>query len=160
MEPWEKAIEEVSQYSENYSVIDTYIKPLCELLTENGFITLHSCSAHIKASTSNIRRSLYSGKWIIEKDRFKKTTISKRWYIMFVPRWPIEEIENIVKSINDKYDYKIELEQTNDFEDLTNRWVIDEFMEFNFNDKQLQERHKNIYIEFKDHFELKAKEVI
>lgn len=159
MEPWEKALDELSRYESDYpkgyTIIDAYIKPLCDLLTENGFITMHSCSAHVKTTTSNIRRSLVDGEYVIEKGKFKGlgSRSKGRWYVLFVPRWSVEEIQKLITEINYKYGYKTTFKQVNDIDGITNRWVIEEDIEFSFNDRLLFERHKNIYLEFKNYFD-------
>lgn len=156
---WERAKLAVSEYKhtmpEKYEIIDPLIKPLCEILNKNNFITMHSCSGHVKAEMQNFHYYFKENEIVIRKSTFDKVPlIRNRWYILFVPKLSTNSIKKTITSINKKYKYDILLKKVNDCEGINNRWVIEENIEQNFNDQDLYERHKTIYLEFKKHFEM------
>ena len=114
---------------EGYKKIDDLIEPLCHLLSEKGYITLHSCSAHIEEEKTSIQ-----------------------WYVVFVATRPISQIKSIVKKINKKHNYKIIVEDARktgkEHCGLTRRWTI-QYMLWDLKTKdELIETNKNIYTEF------------
>jgi hypothetical protein len=116
---------------EEYRKIDKLIEPLCNLLNHNGYITLHSCSAHIEEEKKSIQ-----------------------WYILFVATKPISTIRKIVNKINKKYNYKIivydDRRSGKKVGGLTRRWSI-QYMLWDLNTKnELIEINENIYKEFKE----------
>jgi hypothetical protein len=116
--------------NEDYKKIDKLIKPLCELLSEKGFLTLHSCSAHIEEEKNSVQ-----------------------WYALFIATKPISVIKNIVKKINKKHGYKITIQDDRklgrEICGLTRRWRLQWMLWDVKTKKELIEINKNIYEEFK-----------
>lgn len=140
------AIDYLSTYNEDYATlkIDPMMVPFKELLTENGYITLHSCSAHVK--TESYRRSVFGEK--IKGSVYKKD----RWYIMFVAVDDISRIVNVVDNLYEKYEYDVQLTKI-DHPTVIEAWLIEYDIEENYNYQKLYEINRNIYMEFKKEFE-------
>jgi hypothetical protein len=115
---------------EEYTVIDELIEPLCKLLTENGYITLHSCSAHVVNKFGN-------------KDN--------QWNLVFVATKTIKHIKEVLKKIKKKYGYNLILEKS-DYYGLTRRWFIEYYFAHDFDEVVLEEVNKNITDEFRNYF--------
>lgn len=118
---------------EEYKKIDELIEPLCHLLTEKGYITLHSCSAHIGEETKK----------------------SIQWYVLFVATKNIKHIQKIVKQINKKHNYQIKIRDTRkagkEICKLTRRWVIEYFLHDVKTKEELIQINQIIYQEFVIH---------
>lgn len=148
----EKALKHLSKYDKmyppGYLIIDPLIKPLCRLLSENGYITLHSCSSHVRVK-SRICKQLPD-----EYEYFPKFYRSNQWYVVFAAIESIEHIKNVVKIINKKYNYNLICIKAPTLNDgITNRWLIETHLDFNYNNKDIYELNKNVYLEFKKYFE-------
>lgn len=141
------AVNYLDTYEEEYatSKMDPMMVPFKELLTENGYITLHSCSAHVKVRSHN--KGLFG-------EKLRRPFIHKkdRWYIMFVAVNDISRIENVVDRVYEKYGYDLQLSKR-DHPYVIEAWVIEYDIEKNYNYEQLYEINKNIYMEFKKEFE-------
>lgn len=137
----------LNTYKEEYATsrMDPMMVPFKELLTENGYITLHSCSAHVKVKSFNTG---------IFGEKLQRSIIRKknRWYIMFVAVNDIGRIENVVNNVFEKYGYDMQLSKR-DHPFAIEAWVVDYDIEENFNYERLYEINKNIYMEFKKEFE-------
>lgn len=158
----EKALKELSKYGEkyrpSYSIIDPLIKPLCDLLTENEYITMHSCSSHVKIKKFKAVMILNPAISCHMTDKEKQewmTSSYKQWYVLFVATVPITDIQKVVKIVNDKYNYNVTCKKAESHGGITRRWVIETFIDVNSNDDDIYELNKNIYLEFKDYFDKK-----
>ena len=122
---------------EDYRKIDELIEPLCNILNQSGFITLHSCSAHIG-----------------EKD--KK---SAQWYVLFVSTKSIKVKSKIVKKKNKKYNYKIKVNDERkggkSICGLTRRWAIEYILWEVETREELVKINENIYNEFNKSLQIK-----
>jgi tRNA(Phe) wybutosine-synthesizing methylase Tyw3 len=114
-----------------YKEIDPLIKPLCDLLNVNGFITTNSCSAHVG----------------VDKWKYSIINPHNQWYVTFVTKKQIDVISNIIDELNKLHNYNIELRKEDHLQD--NAWYIGFHIDFNYTDKDLYEINKNIYNEFK-----------
>ena len=129
-----KYLKEASCYQrEEYKKVDELIEPLCNFLNKNGYITLHSCSAHI------------------EEEEEKKGI---QWYIVFIATKSIFNVKKVVKQINKKYKYKVivydDRKVGKNICGLTRRWCI-QYMIWDLQTReQLIEINENIYNEFKE----------
>ncbi|MNM66269.1 hypothetical protein D3C81_777480 [compost metagenome] len=116
---------------------------------------MHSCSGHVKAEMQNFYYYFSDKEILVRKATFDKLPLLRnRWYILFVPELSIDKIKKTIIFINKKHNYNIFLKKVNSCEGINNRWVIEETIKSNFNDQELYERHKTIYLEFKKHFEM------
>lgn len=156
MKAKEKAILELSRYEEKYpkgyDIIDPLIKPLCALLTENGYITMHSCSGHIKARKSKVGAIYPDAADEDKKLWMGPSQLSTQLYILFVATVPISDIRRAVDKINEKYNYNMSCQKVKKFKNITRRWAITIWLPINTKNADLYEIHKNIYYEFKKQF--------
>lgn len=147
----ELAEKHLSEYPEDYKVIDPLIEPLCKLMTKYDYITLHSCSGHVKVETKMNDPYL---------KQIKQTVIwvPNGLYIVFVAIKPIREIKKVVDIINKKYGYKITVTKfPYTCGKLTRRWDLRYVLPKLTNDI-LYEVHRNIYLEFKAYFDKKREQ--
>lgn len=141
----EKALEELSRYDElypsHYRVIDPLIKPSCELLTELGYITMHSCSGHTKISL-NKGYHVYS--------KFPQYYVQV--YILFVASKPVTQLEQAISFVNEKYSTGFYVRKTNDWNDITMRYVIETFLSKESKDSDFYDVNKSLYLGLKEYF--------
>ncbi|AEO93893.1 gp650 [Bacillus phage G] len=151
MKAKEKALKYLSgypeRYPEGYTKIDSLIEPLCKLLTEKGYVTLHSCSSHVRIRS--YKKSMFTK--VEEDERFFSPFLG--WYVSFVVTHSIKDIQKAVKIINKKYGYGIRVYKRPAFQGVTRRWMLEKFIDTSWNDDKIYELNKNVYLEFKKFFE-------
>lgn len=150
----QKALDIIAGYSEKYSEIDPLIEPLCNLLTQHDYITMHSCSTHIKVRSFRLK-DLASPDVKLEDPNKRIHHAYDYWYVLFVTELPTLEIKEVVDEINKKYNYNMEFYRTNDYEGITHRYVIriEKPKVKKYKNEDIYELNKNIYLEFKKHFD-------
>jgi len=160
MKAKEKALKHLSEYDKHYppgySEIDPLIKPLCELLTENGYLTMHSCSTHTKVQSFKTSMMLAPGQEL-PKD-FENDWIHHKylqWYILFIATLPITDIRKVVQIINKKYNYGLYYYKAKSHRGITRRWMLEKRIDPSYKDKDIYELNKNVYLEFKNYFDSK-----
>ena len=155
----EKALKYLSEYDErfgpHYRAIDPLIKPLCDLLTKNGYITMHSCSAHVEVVSRRTYTVFIDGKIETIDKGYWSHHKQNQWYVLFVATKSISEIKKVINKINKKYDYGLRYEKCKTIDGITRRWMIETHLLHNYTNKDIYELNKNIYLEFKNHFEQK-----
>lgn len=143
------ALDYLNTYKEDYSTIkmDPMMVPFKQLFTKYGYITLHSCSGHVK--TSLVMKPTDINGDLVTRARTHKRN---RWYILFVAVKDISVIKNAIERINQKYNYKIELESKPKHPHAKEVWIMDYTIDKNYNYQELYEINKNIYKEFEKEF--------
>lgn len=135
------ALDYLETYSEEYKDnIDPLMIPFKNLFSENGYITLHSCSGHVK--------------FVKYKDRFgfSKGSKDNHWYLFFAAIKPMSNILKVVKTIAEKYGYYIRVEEAKFHAVVKEGWVLRYDINFNYTYDELYEINKNIYKEFEKEF--------
>ena len=120
----------LKKYSTEYSRIDENIEPLCNLLGEMGYLTLHSCEGHI-----NVTRSPGS----------KHFVPHNVWYVVFTTTNALGGLCPIVEELRNYLGTPVTLCKMVPSQGLNERFYIGQSFPKSFTVKDIKTAHHNIY---------------
>lgn len=119
----------LSKYSKEYSVIDPLIEPLCNLLNECDYYTLHSCQGHINENAEQ----------------------SNTWYVVFTTNNSMNPFHEIAEELVECFDMRVTIDYMIPMQGLSKRYYIGQRFPHHFTEHDIVAAHQTIFERFQKH---------